>query len=271
MNDAMHIDKNQTISQIIDDDGVCSVTLNRPEVRNAFNDTMIEEITEELVMLESNPQVRILVLRGAGKSFCAGADINWMRRMADYDEDQNYRDASLMSDMMDRLYRFPKPTLAHVHGAVFGGGVGLVACCDIAIASQNTVFSLSEVKIGLIPSVISPYVVEAIGVRNARRYFLSGERFDAPIAKHLGLIHECCEDSDLPALEQTILNELLQSAPGAQEIAKSQLQNVVANNIDPEIRRRTARMIAQVRASDEGREGTSAFLEKRPPSWRREH
>ena len=267
----MHLNRNQTINLSIDDNGICSVTLNRPEIRNAFNDVMIKEITEALVMLESSPQVRILVLQGVGKSFCAGADINWMRRMADYDEDQNYRDASLMSDMMDRLYRFPKPTLAHVHGAVFGGGVGLVACCDIAIASQNTVFSLSEVKIGLIPSVISPYVVEAIGARNARRYFLSGERFGAPIARHLGLIHECCEDSDLPALKRTILNELLQSAPVAQKIAKAQLQNVVANHIDPEIRRQTARMIAQVRASDEGREGTSAFLEKRPPSWRSEH
>ena len=267
----MHLNRNQTISLSIDDNGICSVTLNRPEIRNAFNDVMIKEITEALVMLESSRQVRIIVLQGAGKSFCAGADINWMRRMADYDEDQNYRDASLMSDMMDRLYRFPKPTLAHVHGAVFGGGVGLVACCDIAIASQNTVFSLSEVKIGLIPSVISPYVVEAIGARNARRYFLSGERFGAPIARHLGLIHECCEDSDLPALKQTILNELLQSAPVAQKIAKAQLQNVVANHIDSEIRRQTARMIAQVRASDEGREGTSAFLEKRPPSWRSEH
>lgn len=271
MNDCAPVGKHQTIELLIGDNGICSLTLNRPEVHNAFNEVMIAEITEALVSLEFNPQVRMIAVRGAGKSFCAGADINWMRRMADYDEDQNYEDASLMSDMMDRLYRFPKPTLAHVHGAVFGGGVGLVACCDIAIASENTVFSLSEVKIGLIPSVISPYVVEAIGTRNARRYFLSGERFDATAARHLSLIHECCGDSELSALERTITNELLQSAPGAQSIAKAQLQNVVANHINPEIRRQTVRMIAKVRASDEGREGASSFLEKRLPSWRSEN
>ncbi len=271
MNHSAPASKHQTIDLSIGDNGICSLTLNRPEVHNAFNEVMIAEITEALLSLESSPQVRMVVVRGNGKSFCAGADINWMRRMADYDEDQNYEDASLMSDMMDKLYRFPKPTLAHVHGAVFGGGVGLVTCCDIAIASDDTVFSLSEVKIGLIPSVISPYVVEAIGARNARRYFLSGERFDAPAARHLGLIHECCDATDLSVLEQTITNELLQSAPGAQEIAKAQLQNVVANHINPEIRRQTARMIARVRASDEGREGTAAFLEKRLPSWRSEH
>ncbi|MDE0310207.1 MAG: enoyl-CoA hydratase/isomerase family protein [Acidiferrobacterales bacterium] len=271
MNDSSFASNNQTIDLSVDEKGICSVTLNRPDVHNAFNEVMIAEITQAMISLESDPNVRIVVVRGAGKSFCAGADINWMRRMADYDEEQNLEDAGLMSEMMDRLYRFPKPTLAHVHGAVFGGGVGLVACCDIAIASEDAVFSLSEVKIGLIPSVISPYVVEAMGTRNARRYFLSGERFGASTARHVGLINECCEDRELSTLRQTILQELLQSAPEAQKIAKMQLQNVVSNNISHEIRRQTSQMIAQVRASDEGREGTAAFLEKRLPPWRSEH
>ena len=267
----VQLGENDTILLSVDDSGVCSLILNRPEVHNAFNERMIEEITQALELAKNNDSVRILLVRGAGKSFSAGADIKWMRRMADYDESQNYEDACRLSTMMDSLYRFPKPTLARIHGSVFGGGVGLVACCDVAIASKNTVFSLSEVKIGLIPAVISPYVVEAIGTRNARRYFLSGERFSAIVAEQLGLIHEYCEEDDLSEIEQSILNEFLQSAPGAQKIAKSLLQNVLSNDINPETQKVTAQMIAQVRASEEGREGTSAFIEKRPPSWRNQN
>lgn len=260
----------QSILISVDDHGVCCLTLNRPEVHNAFNERMIKDIMQALESVRGNPSVRIVVLQGAGKSFSAGADINWMRRTADYDESQNYDDARRLSAMMDTLYRFPKPTLANVHGNVVGGGVGLVACCDIAIASRNTRFSLSEVKIGLIPAVISPYVVEAIGTRNARRYFLSGERFDADVARRLGLIHQYCEQDDLNGIIQSTVNELLQCAPGAQKITKSLLQGVLTNNIDLQMRNATARMIAEVRASDEGREGTSAFIEKRPPAWREE-
>ena len=262
----VQLGENDTILLSVDDSGVCSLILNRPEVHNAFNERMIEEITQALELAKNNDSVRILLVQGAGKSFSAGADIKWMRRMADYDESQNYEDACRLSTMMDSLYRFPKPTLARIHGSVFGGGVGLVACCDVAIASKNTIFSLSEVKIGLIPAVISPYVVEAIGTRNARRYFLSGERFGSIVAKRLGLIHEYCEE-DLSEIELSILNEFLQCAPGAQKVAKSLLQNVLSNDITPETQKVTAQMIAQVRASEEGREGTSAFIEKRPPSW----
>ncbi len=264
----VEVQKFETILLTIDEVGVCSLTLNRPEVHNAFNEIMIEEISQALESVDDHPGIRVLTLRGAGKSFCAGADINWMRRMADYSEAQNVEDAGKMSSMMHRLYQFPRPTVAMIHGNVFGGGVGLVACCDIAIASEETIFSLSEVKIGLIPSVISPYVVEAIGVRNARRYFLTGERFNAATAFSLGLIHEWHDSEHFHQSDQKILKELLQSAPSAQTTAKAQLQNVVAKPITPELRDETIRMIANVRASDEGREGTSAFLDKRPPSWR---
>ena len=260
----------ETIDLNTDELGVCSLTLNRPEVHNAFDERMIAEVTAALESAADEDAVRVLVIRGSGKSFSAGADINWMRRMADYDESQNYEDAQRMSTMMDSLYRFPKPTLASVHGSVFGGGVGLVACCDMAIACDKTIFSLSEIKLGLIPSVISPYVVEAIGIRNARRYFLSGERFTASTAVQLGLINECCSIVDLNHKTDSLVAELLQGAPNAQTIAKSLLQNVLKNQIDQDIKNQTARIISQVRASEEGREGTSAFLEKRTPNWRKE-
>ena len=257
-----------TISVELTNDGVCHLILNRPAVHNAFDESMILELTQALEYLQSLDSVRILSVQGSGRSFCAGADLNWMRRMSQYDEDENFEDAQQLANMMNLLHRFAKPTVAFAHGNVFGGGVGLVACCDIAIAVDTTIFSLSEVKLGLIPAVISPYVVNAIGARSARRYFLTGERFDATTAQQIGLIHECCSQINFSDAKAKILDELLASAPGAQVISKSVIQEVLTNPISPELRETTAKLIAEVRASEEGREGVLAFLNKETPSWR---
>ena len=257
-----------TIYVSLDERGVCTLTLNRPQVHNAFDDSMIADLTLAFEQIQSNDAVRVLILQGAGKSFCAGADLNWMRKIAGYDEEQNFNDASRLATMMNRLYRIPRPTVGVIHGNVFGGGTGLVACCDIAIASTNTTLSLSEVRLGLVPSVISPYVIEAIGSREARRYFLTGERFDAQTACRIGLIQEFVKPENLPVLRDQITQALLDGAPYAQQHAKSLIQSIRSKPIGEETMDQTARLIARVRASDEGKEGTSAFFEKRPPSWR---
>jgi methylglutaconyl-CoA hydratase len=247
--------------------GVASLILNRPEKHNAFDDTMIADLLQFLDNIEDDDSIRVLVLRAAGKSFSAGADLDWMRRMADYDFEQNLADARQLARLMYRLNRFNKPVIALIQGASFGGGVGLIACCDIAIASSDAIFSLSEVRLGLIPSVISPYVIAAIGSRAARRYFLSGERFDAACALQLGLIHEVVESETLEASLGQCIDALLISGPGAQTAAKQLIQQVQGRAIDESLIEETARRIAEVRACDEAREGLSAFLEKRKPDW----
>ncbi len=257
-----------TIEIEVNDDGIGSLLLNRPEVHNAFNEIMIEEIADALQHLQADDEIRVLRLKGAGASFCAGADLNWMKRTAEYVQEENYRDAMRMADMMHALYRFPKPTVAVVHGAVFGGGVGLIACCDIVIADSSTVFSLSEVRLGLIPAVIGPYVVNAMGSRVAKRYILTGERFDAGAAHRSGLIHEVHEPDDLPESESRILRELLASGPNAQKVAKALIVDRLSAAMDGEIQAHTANLISGMRASDEGREGVGAFLSKRRPRWR---
>jgi len=250
--------------------GVASLSLNRAEKHNAFDDTMIAELLRVLDKIENDKAIRVLVLRAAGKSFCAGADLGWMRRMADYDQRQNLADARQLASMMYRLNRLNKPVIARVQGASFGGGVGLIACCDIAIASADAIFSLSEVRLGLIPSVISPYVITAIGSQAARRYFLSGERFDARRALQLGLLHEVVEPETLDASLEQCIDALLNSGPGAQAAAKELIRHVHGRAIDESLIEETARHIAEVRASDEAREGLSAFLQKRRPDWRGE-
>jgi len=249
--------------------GVATLTLNRPEKHNAFDDRMITDLLQALDNIDKDKSVRVLVLRAAGKSFCAGADLDWMRRMADYDFAQNLADARRLAQLMYRLNRLHKPVIARVQGASYGGGVGLIACCDIAIASENAIFSLSEVRLGLIPSVISPYLIAAIGSRAARRYFLSGERFDAARALQLGLVHEVVEPESLDASLEQCIDALLNSGPSAQAAAKELIEQVQGRAIDESLIEETARRIAEVRASDEAREGLIAFLEKRKPDWNR--
>jgi methylglutaconyl-CoA hydratase len=249
------------------DRGIASVTLNRPEQHNAFDDGMIAELVELLGQLEQDDRVRVLVLRAAGKSFSAGADLNWMRRMADYDLAQNTDDAMQLAELMRRLNCFPKPTIALVQGATYGGGVGLIACCDIAIASKQALFCLSEVKLGLIPAVISPYVIEAIGARAARRFMLTAERFSAEQACRLGLVHQVVEAQELDKTLDSILEFLLAAGPAAQAAAKDLIRAVSNQPIDSDIIQNCAQRIARIRATSEAREGLDAFLEKRKPNW----
>jgi methylglutaconyl-CoA hydratase len=251
----------------IDERGVGSIVLDRPEQHNAFDDVLIGELIDVLDQLTRNSSVRIVILRAEGKSFSAGADLNWMRRMADYDETQNLADALQLAELMRRLNTLPIPTIARVQGAAFGGGVGLVACCDIALASERALFCLSEVKLGLIPAVISPYVVRAIGERAARRYMLSAERFDAQQARLLGLIHEVVHEEALDTQLEAMIAALLECGPAAQAAAKDLILEVAGKTIDQDLIENTASRIAKVRASSEGREGLNAFLEKRSPDW----
>ena len=244
------------------------VTLNRPDRHNAFDDAIIAELTDALRGMEGDDGVRVVVLSGAGKSFSAGADLAWMKRMAGFSMDENRRDAMALATLMRTLAHLRKPTIARVQGAAFGGGVGLVACCDIAIATPKATFSLSEVKLGLIPAAISPYVVAAIGERAARRYFLTGERFDAAEAFRLGLVHEIAPDD--VALDEKIgqiVDAMLACGPVAQREAKDLIRAVANRPVTSELLQDTAERIAKIRASPEGREGVAAFIEKRRAAW----
>ncbi len=244
------------------------VTMNRPERHNAFDDALIAELTEAFRSMEAEDGVRLVVLSGAGKSFSAGADLNWMKRMAGFSLDENRRDAMGLAALMRTIAHFRKPTVARVHGAAYGGGVGLVACCDIAIAAQAATFSLSEAKLGLIPAVVSPYVVAAIGERHSRRYFLTSERFDAAEAYRIGLVHDlAASEADLDEKIGEVVDALLLCGPVAQMEAKALIRAVAGRPVTSELIQDTAERIAKVRASPEGREGVTAFLDKRKPSW----
>ncbi len=249
--------------------GVARVTLNRPEVHNAFDDALIAALTSALERLAADTSVRVLVLTGAGQSFSAGADLNWMRRMATADEQRNEADAMAMADLLRELAFFDKPTIARVNGNAFGGGVGLIACCDVALATEDARFGLTEVKLGLVPAVISPYVIAAIGQRHARRLFQTAEVFDAIHACRLGLVHRALPAAELdPALEREI-GFLLKAGPQALRAAKSLVGAVVGRTRENQLvlDQATAKLIARLRVSEEGREGIVAFLEKRPPRW----
>jgi len=256
----------------IDARGVATLTLNRPEVHNAFDAALVERLTELLVEIKSRDDVRAVVLTGAGRSFSAGADVNWMRSMADCSEEENVEDALHLADLMSLLNSLPLPTVARVNGQAYGGGVGLVACCDIAIASSEARFALSEVRLGLVPAVISPYVVAAIGERNARRLFLSAEAMNAKLARRVGLVHEIAKPSKLDAALDDQLGMLLKGGPNALRESKELIFTVEGGGIsaDNALKRRTAQIIAQLRVSDEGQEGLAAFLEKRAPGWVRD-
>lgn len=248
-------------------DGVAVVTLARPQVHNAFNEAMIGELTKTFQALGDDPSVRVVVLRSEGKSFSAGADLDWMKRMAGYGHAENLTDARALADLMSSLNFLPKPTIAVIQGAAYGGGVGLAACCDIAIASDQAAFSLSEVRLGLIPAVISPYVIAAMGQRAARRWFLSAERFDAAEALRWGLVHRVVAADALDGAVEDQIARLLDCAPQAQSAAKDLIFAVSDRPIDADLIDETARRIADIRAGVEGREGIAAFLEKRKPGW----
>jgi methylglutaconyl-CoA hydratase len=258
----------ETLLEDIDARGVVTVTLNRPELHNAFDDALIARLTHALATLGADPAVRAIVLRGAGKSFSAGADLDWMRRMAGYTREQNQQDAEALARLMHTLDRLPKPVIAAVQGPAYGGGVGLVAACDIAIASEKASFCLSEVKLGLIPSAISPYVVAAIGPRQARRYFLTAEVISATQARTIGLVHEVVPPDALDGAVASVLQALLDGAPIAQAEAKDLVFLTASCAVDEALMVETGRRIAERRDSAEGREGLSAFLAKRAPSWR---
>jgi methylglutaconyl-CoA hydratase len=253
--------------QVSINERVATVTLNRPEVHNAFDDHLIHELTHALSDLARDPGVRVVVLAGSGRNFSAGADLNWMKRMAGYSEADNLRDAIAMAGLMRALAGLPKPTIARVQGAAFGGGVGLVACCDIGVAAEEASFSLSEARLGLIPAVISPYVIRAIGRRAAQRYFLSAEKFSAREALRIGLVHEVVAAEHLSSTVTTIAAELLKSGPHAVAAAKRLIVDVADSRLDDALVEETARRIAAIRVSPEGREGIAAFLEKRKPGW----
>jgi len=246
---------------------IALVALARPDVHNAFNETLIAEMTQALRTLDADESVRVVVLLGQGRSFCAGADLNWMKKMAGYGRAENLADATALATMLHALCCLSKPTVARVHGAAFGGGVGLVAACDIAVAAHDATFSLSEAKLGLIPATISPYVIEAIGARHARRYFLSAERFTAAEAYRIGLVHDIVPADELDGRINEMLGALLVAGPKAQAAAKELLRAVAHRPLDARLIADTAKRIAAVRASAEGKEGVSAFLDKRPPAW----
>jgi methylglutaconyl-CoA hydratase len=244
---------------------VARLILNRPERHNAFDEALIEELTQAIDEAENDPSVRVLVLAANGKSFSAGADLDWMRRMAAYSEEENLADANRLALLLQRLNFIPKPTVAAVQGAALGGGVGLVAACDIAIGAAQAVFGLTEVRIGLIPATIGPYVVQAIGERAARRYFLTGERFDAATARELGLLHEVAED--LEAAVARHVEALLLGGPEALAATKKLIRRVGRGPINAAMIEDTAARIARARAGGEAREGIAAFFEKRKPGW----
>ncbi|MGQ0677953.1 MAG: enoyl-CoA hydratase-related protein [Rhodospirillales bacterium] len=247
--------------------GVATVTLNRPEIHNAFDDVLIAGLTAALNKLEADKSVRVVVLTGAGKSFSAGADLNWMKRMAGYTEAENLEDARRLAELMRRLNGLKKPTVALVQGAAYAGGLGLIACCDIVVCVDSATFALTETRLGLVPAVVGPYVVAAIGARAARRYFLSAERFNAGDALRLGLAHVVVAAEQLKAACDSVVDALLDCAPGALAHAKEQVANLANARIDAALIDGTAKLIARLRAAPEGREGVAAFLEKRKPGW----
>lgn len=254
------------ISEI--DGPIAIVTLNRPDKHNAFDDALIADLTQHLKALDQLPDVRVVVMSANGKSFSAGADLNWMERVAAYSEAENTRDAMALGELMHTLHSLSKPTIARVQGAAYGGGVGLIACCDIAVGTHDAAFALSEVRLGLIPAVISPYVIAAIGERAAHRYFLTGERFDAGEGYRLGLLSELCNsDDDMDLKIEEIIAAIFAAGPTAIGEAKQLIKAVANQPLSTELIGDTAARIARVRVSAEGQEGLRAFLDKRKPNW----
>jgi methylglutaconyl-CoA hydratase len=246
---------------------VATVTLDRPDVRNAFNDEVIIELTTAFRDLGQRDHIRCIVLAAAGTAFCAGADLNWMRRMAEYTREENLADAAQLATMLRTIYECPKPTIAQVQGDAYAGGTGLVAACDIAISANTANYCLSEVRLGLIPATISPYVIRAMGARAAHRYFLTAERFDAQEAHRIGFVHEVVDASALEARVAELAQTLVNAGPQAVRLCKKLVQDVADHDITPALVQMTVEGIADIRVSAEGREGVQSFLQKRKPSW----
>lgn len=246
---------------------VAEVWLNRPDVRNAFNDSVIAELTVAFRGFAEDKELRTVVLAGQGKAFCAGADLNWMRAMADYSWEQNRDDAQALADMLWAIYSCPVPVVGRIHGDCYAGGVGLAAVCDILVAAEGVNFCLSEAKLGLLPATIGPYVVRALGERASQRYFVTAERFDAAMAKSLGFVHECVAPELLDQQVQTLVAALVANGPAAVKACKRLVQDLGGQPITPDLRADTARRIADIRASAEGKEGVQSFLQKRPAGW----
>ena len=250
------------------DGPVARITLTQPEVRNAFSDTVIAEITAAFLEVGARPEVRAVVLAAEGPAFCAGANLNWMRRMADYTREENIADAGKLAEMLRVIYACPKPTIARVQGDVYAGGMGLVAACDMAVAVDTAGFCLSEVKLGLIPATISPYVIRAMGARAAHRYFLTAERFDAQEALRIGFVHAVAAGADaLDAKVDELLKALTSASPSAVRACKKLVMDVAEREINAGLIAATVEGIADIRASSEGKEGVQSFLHKRKPAW----
>ncbi|MEP1445623.1 MAG: enoyl-CoA hydratase/isomerase family protein [Paraglaciecola sp.] len=260
---------NQTDSVLfeIDSRGVATVTLNQPQIHNAFDDKLIEQLTDIFSQVNQHEDIRVMVLAAAGKSFSAGADLNWMQRMATYSYEQNLADANALAKMFFILNTINKPTIARVQGAAFGGAVGLVACCDMAIGSKLSKFCLSEVKLGLAPATISPYVIDALGARIARRYFATAEVFSATRARRLGLLSEAVVEEELDKTIENLIEHILKNSPAAIRAAKALIFDVQNKPISDELIAMTSEKIAELRVSEQGQEGLSAFLQKRRANW----
>jgi methylglutaconyl-CoA hydratase len=253
----------------VDAHGVATLTLNRPEVRNAFDEHLIASLTAALTRLQADATVRVVVLTGSGTSFSSGGDLDWMQRMAGYSYAENFADAMALANLLRLLDELAKPTLARVNGPAFAGGLGLVSCCDIAVAAVDAIFCISETRLGLVPATISPYVVAAMGARAARRYFQTGERFSAAEAHRIGLVHEVVPADALHRAVETLVAALLDGGSGAEARSKRLIAEVRDRPITEATLTLTAHAIAAARASDEGREGLAAFFAKRKPVWRR--
>jgi len=256
-----------TTLDISRDGAVARVWLNRPDVRNAFNDAVIAELTATFRELGGDASLRAIVLGGHGKAFCAGGDLNWMRAMADYSWEQNRADAQALADMLWTLYTCPLPLVGRVHGDCYAGGVGLASVCDVLIAADGMHFCLSEARLGLLPATIGPYVVRALGQQASRRYFISAERFSAAEAHRLGFVHELASAETIDARVDAVVQTLVANGPAAVKASKQLVQDLAGAALTAELRADTARRIADIRASDEGRDGVQSFLNKRKPSW----
>ncbi len=247
---------------------VAEVWLNRPDVRNAFNDGVIAELTQAFTTLGADAELRAIVLGGHGKAFCAGADLSWMRTMAGYSWAQNQADAAALAQMLYAVWSCPLPVVGRIHGDCYAGGVGLAAVCDVLVAAEGAHFCLSEARLGLLPATIAPYVVRALGEQASRRWFITAERFSAARAQAMGLVHECVPAEQLDAKVAEIVSALVAGGPAAVKACKQLVKDVAGRAIDADLRADTARRIADIRASAEGREGVQAFLNKRDPAWR---
>ncbi|WP_018981422.1 enoyl-CoA hydratase/isomerase family protein [Salinimonas chungwhensis] len=259
--------ENSAVLYHVSERGVATVTLNNPDKHNAFDDAMIGALTDYFTQAANDSAVRVVVLEARGKSFSAGANLQWMQRMAGYSEEENERDAMALATMLQTLYTLPKLTIARVQGAAFGGAIGLIACCDIAIGSRLSKFCLSEVKIGLIPATIAPYVVEAMGARVCRRYFQTAEVFSARRARRLGLLSEAVTEDELDSTIDDIISQVIKNGPSAVGQAKTLVEYVAGVPIDQSLMEKTSKWIASVRVSKEGQQGLNAFLNKQKPAW----